>query len=706
MATDSVQTLLTKIDNRELVLPEFQREFTWTRAQSRDLIDSLLKKYPIGSLLFWTTEHVPALKNMPDFVPNGRVEVLLDGQQRLTALYLLTRNKIPPYYTKSDIEDGKDPRELYYNLETRDLRYYRRIEMENNLRWVPVTQCFDRADEVDRRAIAESVAEDSEAKFDLYDLFSRNYEGLKKIIELRPPIMHVEEDADLRHALTVFDRVNSNGTPLSEADIALAHMCSAWPDTRRVFKQKLIDLQEAGFDFDLTFLIRAMNAVANGRAEYRVLHNTGEEELRAAWQTLSHLLDYLVNFLRDRAYIHSTDDLNTSNVLIPIIAYLAQNGLKFQSENDRRKLLYWMYGALYKTRYSGSVDQKLESDLNALANDQPIESLISVLKEDHGDPKVSPDDFDSRGVQHPFYNMSVILIRANDGVDWSNGLAMNKPIGEKFSIERHHVFPKSVLEKGGWNSSRNLIHRKRVNEIANRVPLTRAANMDIFYTKPSDYLRTVEDANPGNLKRFMIPTDTELWKLENYEEFLEQRRRLMAEALNEFMKALKKAPTIGEPVSGPGVREIIARGENEKTEFKSTLRWHLYANRFDKEIEFGVLKTIAAFLNSEGGTLLVGVKDDGSVHGLEKDNFDSDDNLMLHLTNRVRDWIGASFMRFVRQEVQEIDGRRILLVRCQPSVTPAYLNTGKEEHFFVRAGPSTQSLPASEIHDYVQGRFF
>ena len=80
---EPVRSLLAKIENKEIVLPEFQREFTWKRGQSRDLIDSLLKGYPIGSLLLWKTGNVPALKNMPDFQPDGRVEVLLDGQQRI-----------------------------------------------------------------------------------------------------------------------------------------------------------------------------------------------------------------------------------------------------------------------------------------------------------------------------------------------------------------------------------------------------------------------------------------------------------------------------------------------------------------------------------------------------------------------------------------------------------------------------------------------
>ena len=167
MAQETVRNLLTKIEKRELVLPEFQREFTWSREQTRDLIDSLLQRYPIGSLLFWKTDSVPALKNMPDFEPDGRVEVLLDGQQRLTALYMLTKDDVPPYYAPRDLENGSDPSGLHYNLETRELGHYAKIEMENNPRWVPVVDCF-RTNGVDVRAITEVVSESEDERFELY----------------------------------------------------------------------------------------------------------------------------------------------------------------------------------------------------------------------------------------------------------------------------------------------------------------------------------------------------------------------------------------------------------------------------------------------------------------------------------------------------------------------------------------------------------
>ena len=633
MADESVQSLTAKIENREIVLPEFQREFTWKRSQSRDLIDSLLKGYPIGSLLLWKTKDVPALKNMPDFEPDGRVEVLLDGQQRLTALYMLAKDGAPPYYSTDEVTGSTDPRSLYYNLDTCDLRYYQKMEMQSNPLWVSVVDCFQ--DHVEPKEITKQAADGEEDRFEIYSRLNDNYQALRKLMEIELPLMHVKVDADLSHALTVFERVNKNGTPLSEADIALAHMCSRWPETRRVFKEKLSELEEKGFEFELTFLIRAMNAVVNGRAEYHVLHTTTKEELISGWNSLEGLLEYLLNFLRDRAYIYSTEDLNTTNVLIPMLGYLAQNKQAFQNERIREGLLFWMYAALYKRRYSRSVDQMLERDLSALEQHQPIENLIAILQEDEGSPKVTPSHLDTRGVSHPLYNMMQVLIRAQGGLDWSNGLKLSKPIGKSYAIERHHVFPRSVLEKAGFDTGENLIDRKRVHEIANRVPLTKEGNRDIFDSPPSDYLPKVEEANPGNLRRFMIPMDEELWQVERYEEFLAERRKLIAHNINEFMGELRdgsRSRGQQDATDKPATGELIDVGESGEVEFKSTLRWHLHAERMDKEIEHASLKTIAAFLNTAGGTLLIGVNDDGggsrpverSVSGRRQDDASPD----------------------------------------------------------------------------------
>ena len=127
-----INELLMDIKNQSAVLPEFQREYVWNRDQARELLTSLLKKYPVGGLLFWKTNNPPDLKNFHNPAANsGALQVILDGQQRLTTLYLLLEGEIPPYYTESDI--AIDIRSLYFNVETREFQYYQPIRMKDQV---------------------------------------------------------------------------------------------------------------------------------------------------------------------------------------------------------------------------------------------------------------------------------------------------------------------------------------------------------------------------------------------------------------------------------------------------------------------------------------------------------------------------------------------------------------------------------------------
>ncbi|MEW6713085.1 MAG: ATP-binding protein, partial [Candidatus Riflebacteria bacterium] len=103
--------------------------------------------------------------------------------------------------------------------------------------------------------------------------------------------------------------------------------------------------------------------------------------------------------------------------------------------------------------------------------------------------------------------------------------------------------------------------------------------------------------------------------------------------------------------------KIIAAGENEKVEFKSTLRWNMIADKADKAIENSALKTIVAFLNTEGGTLFVGVKDDGTILGIEKDQFLNEDKYLLHFANLINDRIGKHYIEHIEWGLREVQGK-------------------------------------------------
>lgn len=153
------------------------------------------------------------------------------------------------------------------------------------------------------------------------------------------------------------------------------------------------------------------------------------------------------------------------------------------------------------------------------------------------------------------------------------------------------------------------------------------------------------------------------------------------------------------------IKSLISSGEGVKLEFKSSLRTNLHTNSTDKNIENSILKTIVAYLNTDGGTLIVGVNDNGDILGLDKDAFVSDDKLKLHLNNMIKNAIGPHFMHFVNYELFEIESKKILKIECISSNKRVFLKDNGVEEFYIRNGPSTIKLNGNSLIDYINNRF-
>lgn len=151
--------------------------------------------------------------------------------------------------------------------------------------------------------------------------------------------------------------------------------------------------------------------------------------------------------------------------------------------------------------------------------------------------------------------------------------------------------------------------------------------------------------------------------------------------------------------------ELIKKGENDKVEFKSTLRTNLHTGEPDKKIEHSVLKTIAAFLNSEGGTLLIGIMDQGVICGIEKDHFQSNDKFNLHFTNLIKEYIGNENLPYLHFELIKAEDKTIMKVDCMKSRKPVFLRFYKEEEFYIRVGAATTQVGGSKLVNYITNNF-
>ena len=699
-----ISELLDGIRKRDLVLPEFQREYVWTLEQAKQLIVSLSRDYPVGCLLLWKTDNPPELKNIKALPEKlGTVQVLLDGQQRLTTLHMLITGDIPSYYTEAEIEN--DPRNLYVNLSELDFQYYQPSRMKGDSYWQRVSDCFDTNGEIKPIQIAQEKAE-AEGQ-DPMVLAQRLMDNLTRIRAIRGvdlPEQIVPSEADLDKAIDIFDRVNSQGTKLTDAELALTHVTGKWPEARRKLKAKIEDCANLGFDFSLTFMTRALTTAVTNRALFDTIHPQPRDELEKGWQTLVGILDYLLTILPQKAFINSTDDINTTNALIPLVTYLSMNDGIFAEEKTIRNASNWLYAALMWGRYTGQTDQRLEADVQLVVREtEPWDALRANIMEQRGRIEVKDLDFEGRGARHPLYKATFILAKAHSAVDWFNGVSLGQTHGRDYGLQSHHIFPQSYLYKNGWDRD-NYTHRRAVNEIANRAFLTATTNLQISDKPPEEYLPEIEEKYPGALSAQFVPIEPSLWKVNCYSDFLAARRKIIARKLNEFMDSLISEP---EETHLRPITDLIRLGESYVLEFKSTLQWDVVKGEQNKGLRQSSLKTIAAFLNSDGGTLVIGVEDDGNVCGLDRDLalVNSRDRLERVLTSLITDAMGTATAPHYRTRFEDIEDKLVCIVDVERSSDPVFLKTDGGKLFYIRVGNTSRALDHEETLKYVEANW-
>lgn len=148
--------------------------------------------------------------------------------------------------------------------------------------------------------------------------------------------------------------------------------------------------------------------------------------------------------------------------------------------------------------------------------------------------------------------------------------------------------------------------------------------------------------------------------------------------------------------------EYINQGEGYKIEFKSTVRTNLQTGKRGKEIELAWLKAVAAFLNSEGGTLLLGVADSGEICGIDADEFENNDRCLLHVKNLLNQHIGAEFSGYIVTTIVDCtDEGSVVMLECRPAGAAVFLKIGKNEEFYIRSGPSSTKLSPSQTLSYM-----
>jgi hypothetical protein len=708
-----IHEILIKIDDNQIFVPAFQREYVWKRADAKNLISSLIQEYPTGTMLTWETNNPPEIKGPYKYDPKqGSVKLILDGQQRITTLYMLMYGRIPPYYKKDDIIHDIMP--LYVNIETLELEYYRKKMMDSNPLWVHITSVFN--GDIRKRDIVDRIEKGNDGERiskHLDDKLEDNFQAIHKIKDRDFKEQEVPTRATIKEAIDIFYIVNAAGVNLTDAELALAQISGYWPEARALFKEKVKSLAEHGYVFKLDFIIYLLLGILyNIGSKMEKLHDkSNNERIREAWEKLDeHTLDYIINILKSEAYIDHTKEVNSIYAFVPIIvyAYKKNNDL---SQVDIKKMIKWFYYSQIRFRYISQLPQKLDKDLTIIENeDNPFDILLNKIKQERN-LEITPDEFEGSGIRHPLWGLMQFYFKSRNAICFSTGIQIRgSNYGKKYKLEYDHIFPYSVLKDHGYNMQ-NSIKYQLAQEITNRIVLTSTANRSKSAQLAESYLEEATQRFPNSLDLQCVPKESVLWKLENYEDFLKRRRVILCDELNNFLENITETSDANTEMD---LFEIINSGENNLVEFKTTLRYDIMKAEVNKKLEDVIIKAIAAFSNKDGGTLIMGVNDDMDVIGLENDYTSlrgTKDEFELHLRHLTDKNYGIEFStNNLSINFPSIEDKEICVVEIGKWNKPLFLNVTdkngvRSEKFYVRNGNSSPELPPSEIHDYISSRF-
>lgn len=522
-----ISSILDYIDNGHMALPEFQRGYVWGREQVRGLFQSLYRGHPVGSLLVWATDASTATHRGDGKLAPGVVKLLLDGQQRITSLYGVIRGKPPRFFDGN----AKAFTDLRFNLATEDFEFFQPIKMRDDPLWIDVTEVMKKGN-AGIGAFLTALSQNPDNLPKIGDYVGR----MNQLLGIRDKAFHIEEvtgaDKTLDVVVDIFNRVNSGGTKLSKGDLALAKICADWPEARDTMKTSIARWRADGYDFTLDWLLRSVNTVLTGEAKFLYLHTQGADDIAGALKRAVRHIDTALNMIGGRLGLDH-DRVLFSKFAVPVmVRYLDTQGGRL-NEKLRDKLLFWFVQTGMWGRFSGSVESFIDKDLGILEQSNgDLDKLIGELRLAQGGLRVEPGHFHSWSVGARFYPVLYMLTRMTEARDWGTGLPLkNNLLGKMSRLEVHHIFPRARLYEANYA-------RAEVNALANFCFLTKDTNLSISDRRPEDYFPEIEAAHPGALRSQWIPQDPALWRIENYRDFMEARKELLADAANTCLASL------------------------------------------------------------------------------------------------------------------------------------------------------------------------
>lgn len=566
-----IGTLVDMYKRGELRLPEIQRHYVWRATRVRDLLDSLYRGYPSGSILMWETDEPVPTRDFAiaqETTAFAGRKLLLDGQQRLTSLTAVLGG------TQVQVRGRKRPIDILFNLDHPDGPPTDDTEVTSD-EDSPVAADDEQADDADDADDAEDGEQGLQEKLNRrtfvvaskslaalpnwvsvsevfgtddngtllekagieslkdprYKRYSERLQKLRDIKKYHYVVHVLERGMSYEEVTEIFVRVNSLGAKLKSSDLALAQMTSRWPNLLKELEVFQEECEKSYFTIDLGHLVRAIVVFATKQCLFRSVASTPVEKLKEGWGQAQEGLRFAINFLRSNAGIED-ETLLSSPMFFHAIAAVSRKKDNKLSADEQRQLLHWLLVANARGRYSrGSTETLLNEDLAIIFRSGDVAALMDPVKRQFGRLHVEPGDLAGRGVSSPLFSLAYLALKAAGAKDWYSGLGLSLTHqGKLHFIQWHHVIPKSLLKERGFEPG-------EINEIANMAFITGQTNRRISNKEAVDYLRDIVTKQGAvALQSQCVPEDEAMWSTDRYRDFLAVRRQALADRMNAFIR--------------------------------------------------------------------------------------------------------------------------------------------------------------------------
>jgi hypothetical protein len=494
--TVKVRQLVEDYRNGRIVIPEFQRDYVWKKNKAPRLIDSLYRGYPISSLLLWTSdEQTRSRRAEPRPSRAASVSWLIDGQQRVITLARTVGGD-------QDIDVLFNPEADVFRLASAAFRWPD---------WVRVSDLWD--DEFFRRLQRNSDgsrhADRREAAF----------EKVRRILDYEVPLVRMVNHS-FENAVSAFERINTLGVKLKKEDIESAHIAARHSgfiaDEVVPF---LLELRQQGFNrLNIMHLFRACTFVAKPDGRNRTpLHELEKQVVLSAWRKTQQATQQAVNLVRSELGLVNMNILWSGALLVPLIALCATLSPR---QRDARGMIGWLALAALLHRYSRSSETALDQDLRACKESDPIGALLKNLRQIRPVLSAIASDF-AGGLADKSGLLAMYIACYQQGIldFYSGAKVIMQP-----DVDRHHILPRSQFP---------IEDRAAADIVANIAFVVGDVNKSIGQTGPEVYLKRLDSRV---LKSQCMPTDSALWSIDQADEFWQQRRELLADSFNAFIK--------------------------------------------------------------------------------------------------------------------------------------------------------------------------